>query len=55
MVQIREAADQLAAEQTQRVVTCRRVDELIAELEQTLGGAGGERARGRAARCSRAA
>jgi methyl-accepting chemotaxis protein len=36
MVQVREAADQLAAEQAERVVTAERVDELVAELEGTL-------------------
>ena len=50
MVQVREAADQLAAEQTERALTAERVDELVAELERTLatfglttdGGAPGE-------------
>jgi methyl-accepting chemotaxis protein len=36
MVQVREAADQLAAEQSERVVTAERVDELVTELERTL-------------------
>jgi methyl-accepting chemotaxis protein len=38
MVQIRESADQLAAEQEQRVGTAERVDQLVGELEQTLAG-----------------
>ena len=39
IVQIREAADQLAAEQAQRVGTAERVDELVAgSLEQALAG-----------------
>jgi methyl-accepting chemotaxis protein len=36
MVQIREAADQLAAEQARRTVTSERVEELVAELNGTL-------------------
>jgi hypothetical protein len=40
MVQVREAADRLAAEQAERVVTAERVDELVAELERTLAGYG---------------
>jgi hypothetical protein len=36
IVQIRAAADQSAAEQTQRATTTRRVDELVAELERSL-------------------
>jgi methyl-accepting chemotaxis protein len=36
ITQIREAADQLAAEQSQRVVTSERLETLIGELEQTL-------------------
>ena len=36
MVQVREAADQLAAEQAQRQSTSERVEELVRELEQTL-------------------
>jgi methyl-accepting chemotaxis protein len=36
MIQVREAADQLAAEQTERAVTAERVDELVRELERTL-------------------
>jgi methyl-accepting chemotaxis protein len=36
IVQIRASADQTAAEQTQRAVTSRRVDELVAELEHSL-------------------
>ena len=39
MIQIREAAGQLAADQTQREDTSRRLEELIANLEQTLDGA----------------
>jgi hypothetical protein len=35
-VQIRAAADQSAAEQTQRAITSRRVDELVGELERSL-------------------
>ena len=38
MVQVREAADRLAAEQAERVVTAERVEELVAELERTLAG-----------------
>ena len=36
IVQIRTSADQSAAEQTQRAVTSRRVDELVGELERSL-------------------
>ena len=36
MLQVREAADHLAAEQSERAVTAERVDELVAELERTL-------------------
>jgi len=36
MAQIREAADQLAAEQAQRSATAERVEELVGELERTL-------------------
>ena len=36
IVQIRASADQSAAEQTQRAITSRRVDELVAELERSL-------------------
>ena len=36
MIQVREAADQLASEQTERAVTAERVDELVTELERTL-------------------
>jgi methyl-accepting chemotaxis protein len=36
IVQIREAADQLAAEQAQRVGTSERFEQLVGELEQTL-------------------
>jgi len=39
-VQIRESADQLAAEQEQRVGTAERVDDLVTRLEDTLAGAG---------------
>jgi methyl-accepting chemotaxis protein len=38
MVQVRQAADRLAAEQAERVVTAERVDELVAELDRTLAG-----------------
>jgi methyl-accepting chemotaxis protein len=40
MVQIREAADQLAAEQSQRVGTSERLEELVQELEETLRASG---------------
>ena len=40
IVQIRAAADQLAAEQTQRAATSERVEQLVEELEHTLAGAG---------------
>jgi methyl-accepting chemotaxis protein len=40
MAQIREAADQLAAEQSQRASTSERVEELVAQLDNTLQGAG---------------
>ncbi len=40
MIQVREAADQLAAEQTERALTAERVDELVAELERTLASYG---------------
>jgi hypothetical protein len=40
IVEIRGAAEQLAAEQTQRLKTVERMDQLIAELEQTLVGYG---------------
>ncbi|MHB8468900.1 MAG: methyl-accepting chemotaxis protein [Gaiellaceae bacterium] len=47
MAQIRESADQLAAEQEQRVDTAVRVEELIGHLERTLwGGDVGEPAAG---------
>jgi methyl-accepting chemotaxis protein len=36
IVQIRTSSDQSAAEQTQRAITSRRVDELVAELERSL-------------------
>jgi hypothetical protein len=38
MVQIRESADQLAAEQEQRVGTAERVEQLVGNLEETLAG-----------------
>jgi methyl-accepting chemotaxis protein len=40
MVQIRESADQLAAEQEQRVGTAERVDELAGSLQEALSGDG---------------
>jgi hypothetical protein len=40
MVQIREAAEQLAAEQAQRASTCERVEELVAQLDGTLRDSG---------------
>src|SRR5206468_6650896 len=40
IVQIREAADQLAAEQAQRVATSERVEELVGQLEETLASFG---------------
>ena len=39
MIQIREAAGQLASDQTQREGTSERLENLIAELEQTLDAA----------------
>ena len=48
--QIRDAADQLAAEQEQRVATAERVDQLVAQLDEALGG--NERAPGEAGRRS---
>jgi len=36
MVQIRESADQLAAEQEQRVGTAEQVEQLVSVLEETL-------------------
>jgi hypothetical protein len=39
MIQIREAADKLAADQTQREDTSRRLEDLITDLEQSAGGA----------------
>ena len=36
IVQIRTSSDQSAAEQTQRAITSRRVDELVADLERSL-------------------
>jgi hypothetical protein len=38
MMQIREAADQLAAEQAQRASTSERLEELVAQLDSTLRG-----------------
>jgi hypothetical protein len=38
MIQIREAAGQLAADQTQREGTSKSLEDLIADLEQTLAG-----------------
>ena len=40
MIQIREAASQLAADQTQREGTTQRLEDMIADLEQTLHGVG---------------
>ena len=37
MAQIREATDQLAAEQEQRAATSERVDQLVTELERVVG------------------
>jgi hypothetical protein len=37
MVQIRESADQLAAEQEQRVGTAEQVEALVGTLERVLG------------------
>ena len=37
MVEIRTAAEQLAAEQQERAVTATRVEDLVGELEQRLG------------------
>jgi methyl-accepting chemotaxis protein len=37
IVQIREAAEQLAAEQSQRVSTSERLETLVDELETALG------------------
>jgi hypothetical protein len=39
-VQIRESADQLAAEQEQRAGTAERVDQLVRELEDMLSASG---------------
>jgi hypothetical protein len=36
MIQIREAAGQLAADQTQREVTSERVEQLVGDLDSTL-------------------
>jgi hypothetical protein len=36
MVQIREAAGQLAADQTQREGTAERVEQLVGEMDSTL-------------------
>ena len=38
IVQIREAADQLASEQAQRVATSERLEQLVVDLESALGG-----------------
>jgi methyl-accepting chemotaxis protein len=46
IVQIREAADQLAAEQTQRVATSERVETLVDDLELALAASNGKGARG---------
>jgi methyl-accepting chemotaxis protein len=40
MIQIRESADQLAAEQEQRVGTAEQVDDLVRELERTVASSG---------------
>ena len=48
IVQIRTSADQSAAEQTQRAITSRRVDELVAELERSLQARRGRGRRGAA-------
>jgi len=40
MIQIREAADNLAAELAQRAATSERVEDLVIELERTLAGLG---------------
>ena len=42
MVQIRESADQLAAEQEQRVGTAERVEELVGKLEESLATGNGD-------------
>ena len=42
MIQIREAAGQLAADQRQRDETSQRLEDLITDLERTLEGGGGE-------------
>jgi methyl-accepting chemotaxis protein-like sensor len=44
--QIREAADQLAAEQTERAATAERLEVVVSELESVLRDDGGERRRG---------
>jgi hypothetical protein len=46
MIQIREAADNLAAELAQRAATSERVEELVIELERTLAGLGVARENG---------
>jgi len=48
MVEIRRAAEQLAAEQQLRAVTSERVEELVRTLEQTLGSYGAQAANGHA-------
>jgi hypothetical protein len=42
MLQIREAAGQLAADQSMRQETTQRLEDLIADLELNLGGAAPE-------------
>jgi methyl-accepting chemotaxis protein len=46
MIQIRESAGQLAADQTTRQDTSQRLEDLIADLKQTLDGAGGGESEG---------
>ena len=46
MIQIREAADNLAAELAQRAATSERVEDLVIELERTLAGLGVARENG---------
>jgi hypothetical protein len=38
MLQIRQAADQLAAEQVQRAATAEQLEQLVSDLEGTLTG-----------------
>ena len=40
MIQIREAAGQIAVDQNQREDTSKSLEDLIADLEQTLAGTG---------------